>query len=329
LLLIAEQEKVKELVGKLKGHPEFSSLCYYNLDGSYGISKKNGEFTKNTLNSETAADGIFEVIKRTGANEVFIAHPIPYDTLVDAVLKLGQTRRIRWLASPGAYESCIGWPGMNDGWILPAVDLNTGNISSFYRIVKRCLDILLSSFALLVFSPLFVVIALLIKLTSRGPVFYTQTRCGLHGRTFKLYKFRSMVAEAEKLLPKLVDFSSLKEPVFKLENDPRVTAVGRILRSTSIDELPQLLNVIKGDLSLVGPRPEEIALVNRYDAYFKERLKAKSGITGLQQITCRGTANMMERMKYDLSYIANQSLWLDLKILFKTTWVVLLQKRTA
>jgi lipopolysaccharide/colanic/teichoic acid biosynthesis glycosyltransferase len=126
-----------------------------------------------------------------------------------------------------------------------------------------------------------------------------------------------------------MDFDRLKEPVFKLRNDPRVTFFGKLLRKTSMDELPQLFNVVKGDLSLVGPRPEEMALVKRYDPFFRERLKVKPGVTGLQQIACRGSNSLTERMKYDLAYIKAQSLLLDMKILFKTIGVVLLQKRAT
>ena len=138
-----------------------------------------------------------------------------------------------------------------------------------------------------------------------------------------------MVADAEKMLSNLIDFNKLEEPVFKLTNDPRATTIGRILRKTSIDEMPQLFNVLKGDLGLVGPRPEEIALVEKYSSFFRERLKVKPGITGLQQVICRGATSLHERMKYDLAYIKKQSLWLDIKILFKTIGVVLLQKRAT
>jgi exopolysaccharide biosynthesis polyprenyl glycosylphosphotransferase len=236
---------------------------------------------------------------------------------------------IKFLFSPKAYVRCTGRIGRSNGWIMPAVDLNTGNLSPFYRIAKRCMDIAVSTLALLVSLPLFVIIPILIKLTSRGPVFYTQMRCGHNGQPFKIYKFRSMVADAEKILPEIMDFNRLKEPVFKLKDDPRVTLIGKILRKTSIDELPQLFNVLKGDLSLVGPRPEETGLVERYDPFFRERLKVKPGVTGLQQVICRGSNSLTERMKYDLAYIKAQSLLLDMKILLKTFGVVLLQKRAT
>lgn len=330
VLLIANAHDARVLANKIANSSRRPTrLAYYNLDSSYGIFDEDGRLVENRLhNEEGPAEGVAKVIEKIRADEVFIACPVSYSILVDTMLNLGKNN-VRFIASPEAYETCIGYPGKNDGWIMPAVDLDTGDLSSFHRMIKRFLDVFISVCALVMLSPLMAITALLIKLTSKGPVLYTQMRCGQHGRLFKIYKFRSMRTGAERLLPKLVDFDKLKEPVFKLKNDPRVTPIGNLLRKTSIDELPQLFNVIKGDLTLVGPRPEEIALVRRYDPYFRQRLKGKPGITGLQQVTCRGTTDMMERMRYDLAYIANQSLWMDIKILFKTLWVVLLQKRMA
>jgi exopolysaccharide biosynthesis polyprenyl glycosylphosphotransferase len=329
VLLIAEDRNAESLANEIiKSSKSPLRVAYYNLDGFYGVFDEDGKLARDTLENNGPAEGIAKVIEKTGADEVFIACPVSYYVLVDAMLKLGKNN-IRFMASPKSYELCIGWPGRNDGWVMPAVDLDTGGLSPFYRIAKRCLDIFVSLCTLIILSPLLAITALIIKLTSKGPVFYTQMRCGQHGRLFKIYKFRSMRADAEDLLPKLIDFDKLREPVFKIERDPRVTCIGRILRKTSIDELPQLFNVVRGDLTLVGPRPEEIALVKRYNSYFRDRLKVKPGVTGLQQITCRGTTNMMERMRYDLAYIVNQSLWLDLKIMWKTIWVVVTQKRST
>ena len=330
LLVMDDKEKVKDLAGRVKSlcRNNLSSLAYYNLDGRYGLFSEDGEFIEKPVNCHSPSDGIVKVIGATDSNEVFIASPIPYPTLVYTMLGFNGNR-VKFMFSPAAYEGCTGVVGRNNGWVLPSVDLNSGNIPSFYRITKRCLDVIMALSALILLLPLFIAISILIKLTSKGPVFFTQMRCGHNGQPFKIYKFRSMVANAEEILTRLMDFDKLEEPVFKLKDDPRVTFIGKILRKTSIDELPQLFNVLKGDLSLVGPRPEEIALVKRYSSFFRERLKAKPGITGLQQITCRGSTNMMERMQYDLAYVKKQSLWLDIKILFKTFGVVLLQKRAT
>ncbi len=138
-----------------------------------------------------------------------------------------------------------------------------------------------------------------------------------------MYKFRTMVVNAEELLDKLISVDDLTEPVFKLKNDPRVTRIGSILRRTSIDELPQLFNVLKGEMSLVGPRPEEVRMVKRYNSWHRKRLAVKPGITGPMQINGRGDLSLEERVRLELDYIRNYSLWKDLKILLKTVPVVI------
>lgn len=192
--------------------------------------------------------------------------------------------------------------------------------------VKRAMDVFLALLLLLGLLPLMAVIALLIKLTSRGPVIYRQTRCGLYGRKFVLYKFRSMREGAEDILWEIKHLNEMDGPVFKMRNDPRVTPLGRILRKTSIDEWPQFWNVLKGDMSLVGPRaplPEE---VKEYTRWQRRRLSVKPGITCLWQVSGRNEIDFYEWMKLDLHYIDNWSLLLDLKILLRTFPVVILGK---
>ena len=183
----------------------------------------------------------------------------------------------------------------------------------------------IGAFALLVlFAPLMITTALLIKLTSRGPVFFTQSRCGLNGKFFKFYKFRSMHPGADKLQKTLLDKNEMTGPVFKIKDDPRVTPIGKVIRKLSIDELPQLFNVLKGDMSLVGPRPplpEELA---QYETWQRRRLSMKPGITCFWQTSGRSLVSFDEWMKSDLEYIDRWSLWLDIKLLFKTIPAVLM-----
>jgi len=214
-------------------------------------------------------------------------------------------------------------------------------------LAKKVFDIIASVILIIATLPAMILVALLVRLDSCGPIVFTQRRVGkdrrgkkvlnvagtnlgrdrrgkdLGGRPFTMYKFRSMVREAEQMLPSVVNLSGLSEPVYKLDSDPRVTRFGRLLRQSSIDELPQLFNILKGDMSLVGPRPETVEVVKFYGENHKERLQVKPGLTGLQQVTCRGTKSMKNRLKHDLHYIKNQSLFLDLLILFKTVGVVL------
>jgi lipopolysaccharide/colanic/teichoic acid biosynthesis glycosyltransferase len=153
-------------------------------------------------------------------------------------------------------------------------------------------------------------------------VFFTQERAGLNGRPFRMFKFRTMVADAEEQLKSLVRFDELTEPVYKLKDDPRVTRVGRFLRRFGLDELPQLINVLRGEMSLVGPRPEVVALAERYNAEQRRRLLVKPGITGWQQVHNRGMPDMAARLAYDVYYLRNRSVSLDLWILVMTVFVI-------
>jgi len=205
----------------------------------------------------------------------------------------------------------------------PVIELRDASLHSGYKIVKRLLDILVSMVILLLGLPLWLVIALLVKLTSKGPVIYIQERVGLEGRPFKMYKFRSMVENADDQLKGLIDFDRLQEPVFNIRQDHRVTPLGRILRSWSLDEVPQFFNVLLGNISLVGPRPERVELVEKYNLWQRRRLKAKPGITGYQQIMSRGDPSLEKRIALDLHYLKHQGLWLDLYILVRTMVVVI------
>ncbi len=193
-----------------------------------------------------------------------------------------------------------------------------------HLILKRLFDFVFSGIALILLVPIFVIIAIIIKMTSKGPVFFRQERCSLHGRKFVLYKFRTMVIDAESRLKDILNYNEMEGPVFKMTNDPRVTKAGRWLRKFSIDELPQLWNVFKGDMSLVGPRPPIPAEVDNYDNWQRRRLGMRPGITCLRQISGRSKiTDFNEWMRLDLEYIDNWSLGLDFKVLLKTIPVVL------
>jgi len=193
----------------------------------------------------------------------------------------------------------------------------------WHILTKRAIDIVGGAIGLLVSVPVVPIAAILIKLDSRGPVFFVQDRVGENGRVFQIYKLRTMVGNAEELLDQLIDLESLDEPMYKLRDDPRVTRVGRYLRRWSIDELPQFLNVLKGDMSLVGPRPEEVRVVRYYSAWHRQRLRVKPGVTGPVQINGRGDLALEERVQLEIDYIDNYSLGRDLKILLRTIPVVI------
>lgn len=205
---------------------------------------------------------------------------------------------------------------------LPVVEYNTWNVSRSTLVLKRALDVSVALTLGVALLPIFVVVALAVRLDSAGPIIFSQRRAGRHGRPFRMYKFRTMVCDAEARLSELVCFDSLPEPVFKLERDPRVTRAGRFLRRSSLDELPQLLNVLKGDMSLVGPRPEQVELVERYGAEERFRLEVKPGITGPMQVFGRGQLTFEERLAVEREYIENHSIGRDGVLLALTVGAV-------
>jgi exopolysaccharide biosynthesis polyprenyl glycosylphosphotransferase len=193
----------------------------------------------------------------------------------------------------------------------------------FYLVAKRTMDILGAIVGLILTSIIFLVVAIAIKIEDpKGTVFFSQIRVGKNGKEFKMYKFRSMVSDAEEKLNDLLKYNEVTGAMFKMKNDPRVTKVGRFIRKTSIDELPQLWNVLKGDMSLVGPRPPLPREVEQYTEYDKQRLLVTPGCTGLWQISGRSNVGFKDMVELDLQYIRNRSILLDLKILFKTVFVL-------
>ena len=206
---------------------------------------------------------------------------------------------------------------------LPLLAYNTWDISGTTLGLKRCLDVVLSALGLIFAAPVFAVAAIAIVIDSGWPILFRQTRGGANGRPFTMLKFRTMVKNAEALLPDLVPFDELADPMFKLKADPRVTRVGRLLRRTSLDELPQLVNVLRGEMSIVGPRPEQLDLVERYLPEHQFRLDVKPGITGPMQVYGRGELSFEERLAVEREYVENLSIARDLKIVLMTLPAVL------
>jgi exopolysaccharide biosynthesis polyprenyl glycosylphosphotransferase len=206
---------------------------------------------------------------------------------------------------------------------VPMLDFHFSSPPRSTMAIKRIMDITLSALLLALAAPLLAVSAAGIKLDSRGPVFFRQVRIGKDGRPFSIIKLRTMVIDAEDRLDDLIDLNAVEEPVFKIENDPRVTRFGALLRRSSIDEIPQFINVLKGDMSLVGPRPEEAAVVALYDKRQRERLSVKPGLTGPMQIAGRGELSFEERLALERDYLDNLTVTGDLLILIRTPRAVL------
>jgi exopolysaccharide biosynthesis polyprenyl glycosylphosphotransferase len=209
---------------------------------------------------------------------------------------------------------------------VPIIEIKRTPLDGWGKIIKRFFDILLSTIGLILLSPFFIIMATIIKLDSAGPVFVKLDRIGQKHKKFELLKFRSMVKNAAQMKQDLMYLNERSGPLFKIKDDPRVTRVGRFIRRTSIDELPQLWNVLRGEMSLVGPRPHEPQEVSKYEKHHKRLLGIKPGITGMAQISGRSDLNFEDEYRLDIFYIENWSLGLDLRILFKTLPVVLSKK---
>jgi exopolysaccharide biosynthesis polyprenyl glycosylphosphotransferase len=276
-----------------------------------------------------------EAIRETGANEVIITDPaVPGDLLFDVMMRVGRRRGVEFRVAPSLFNSIPRKTEADQIGVLPVITLFREPLGPGARLLKRASDILVAGAALVLLAPLWLVLAALIKLDSRGPVLYAQERVGMDGRIFLFLKFRTMRAGSDdrehreyqrryiKGQPDTNMGDSLR-PVYKLAADPRVTRVGRLLRRASLDELPQLLNVLRGDMSVVGPRPPIPYEVEAYELWHRKRLDMKPGMTGLWQVSGRNRLSFDEMVRLDLFYIENWSLWLDLKIMLRTLPVLL------
>jgi exopolysaccharide biosynthesis polyprenyl glycosylphosphotransferase len=255
-------------------------------------------------------------------DRIMLAVPSLDEATIADLLNFCREERIKLSVVPPARGMFGTAARLNHIADLSVVEFTTWDISNSTLFLKRALDLAIGSVALVLLAPLFVVIAVAIRLESGGPAIFTQLRAGMDGRPFKMRKFRTMVVDAEAQLPQLVSFDTLRDPMFKLPNDPRVTRVGRWLRRWSLDELPQLLNVVGGSMSLVGPRPEQVELVERYAPEQRFRLLVKPGLTGPMQVYGRGRLTFDERLAVEREYIENLSLRRDLHLLALTVSAV-------
>ena len=293
-----------------------------------------------TLNYEDvpivgALESLPEVIRDSGANEVIIADPkVNGDALFEVMMRCGRRRGVEFRIAPSLFNCLPRKTEIDQIGVLPMIRLFREPLSSSARILKRTFDLIFATLAITLLAPLWLLIALLIKLDSRGRVFYTQERVGMDGRLFLLYKFRTMTAGADPELHREyqrafiagraeANLGNENKPTYKLLADPRITRIGKLLRRTSLDEVPQLLNVLAGDMSLVGPRPPIPYEVEAYELWHRKRLDMKPGLTGLWQVSGRNRLPFEEMVRLDLFYIENWSLLLDLEIILRTGFVML------
>ena len=325
-LIIGQNSQAEQTITTLKERPDLG----YRVVGIVTPDKR-----RTAQKSETPIvghlDDLSDVIRDFAIQEVIITDSsLASEKLFEAMMKIGRERRVEFRLAPSLFNFLPQKTSVEQIGILPMVRLFREPLSDAEKLLKRISDIVISLVIGSLTSPVWLVIALLIKLDSKGSVLFKQERVGMDGRVFLCYKFRTMFADADQNLHKEAYEKNIKgaeeanagdeeKPVFgKVKNDPRITKIGRFLRRTSLDELPQFLNVLRGEMSVVGARPPIPYEVEAYEIYHRRRLDMKPGITGLWQVSGRNRLSFEEMVQIDLFYIENWSLWLDLKVILLT-----------
>ena len=322
LLIVGTRRRATEIAQKIMKHEEWGLRIVGFVDKDPGMAGKKilGIKVIGTLND------IPNLIKEKVIDEVIFSVPKSWLGDLEPSIYACEEAGINVKLTLNFFDPLIARYSLGDLDGIPLLAFSTTPRKAGQLLIKQIFDTMVSFLLLVLLLPLLLIVALAIKISSAGPVFFKQRRCGLNRREFTLYKFRSMVADAEKIKTQLEKFNEADGLVFKIKNDPRITPIGKFLRKTSIDELPQLLNVLKGDMSLVGPRPPLPSEVKKYERQQQRRLSMKPGITCIWQTSGRSKVNFNIWMKMDLEYIDNWSLGLDLKILLKTIPAVLFGK---
>ncbi len=267
-------------------------------------------------------DKLVKIYKRYGINEIWLTGETDDDYQME-IINFCQRKDLVYRFVPGILGVVSANVETQTIAGMPLIALKETALEGWGRIIKRIFDIFFSLVVLIILGWLFVLIAIMIKIESPGPVFYCSERVGRKGKMFVIYKFRSMVINADKMKKELMAMNEAEGPMFKIKNDPRITRVGHFIRKTRIDELPQVWNVLKGDMSWIGPRPPLADEVKQYKAHHLKRLAIKSGITGPWQVTGRHDLDFDDIVKLDTYYIENWSIELDVQIFFKTIWLML------
>jgi len=264
-----------------------------------------------------------EIVKRFAVEDVLIALPrTAHERMNEVVNDLHQLSVRIWVI-PDYFALSLHHAAIEEFAGIPMLDLRAPALNDYQRMIKRAFDLAFTLIVLPILSPAIAVIAIAIKLDSKGPVYFRQLRAGENGKLFEIIKFRTMVENADELRHLVETTDEAGNVIHKSKNDWRITRVGKFLRKTSLDEIPQLFNVLAGDMSLVGPRPEMPYLVDRYEPWQRKRFSIPQGMTGWWQINGRSDKPMHLNTEDDLYYVQNYSIWLDIQILIKTIWVVL------
>jgi exopolysaccharide biosynthesis polyprenyl glycosylphosphotransferase len=325
MLIVGTNERAVRFAEKIESRPDLGYSLIGFVENHW---RGNSGFPNSSYRIVTDFEGFASFVRENVVDEVVVCLPVRslYNQIL-TISKICEEQGIIFRHFLGLYDSKLSHSRTDQFEGESLVTLYTGSMAGWQVLIKRIFDFLLSLFLLTVFSPLLLVSVVLIKSSSPGPAFFVQERVGLNKRRFRLYKFRTMIADAEKKLAELEDLNEMSGPVFKIKNDPRITPIGKFFRRTSIDELPQLYNVLIGDMSLVGPRALPVRDYNGFDQdWHRRRFSVRPGITCLWQINGRNNIPFGKWMELDLEYIDKWSLWLDFKILLKTIPAVILAR---
>ena len=326
ILIIGSRERAKELIRNIKRKNRSSYHVIGCLDLSY---EQVGKRVANDVCIIGTMQNFHRILEDHPIDEIVFALPLALIKNVKDYIAFAEEVGINirllpdWQLHKIMHEPEKAQVSFQNIEGVKTVLLSSQTHQEGALFIKLLLDYSVAGLTALALLPLFCVISIAIKLTSKGPVFFCQTRCGKYGRKFPMIKFRTMVADAEKIKNKLMQHNEVDGPVFKMKNDPRITFIGRILRKTSLDELPQLINILRGEMSLVGPRPPIPDEVEQYKPWQRRRLSVKPGLTCIWQVSGRNNVEFKSWMNMDLEYIDRWSLWLDFKLLFYTIPAVL------
>lgn len=321
VVLIGAGDNLEQLIAQCQ-HPNWPIYQLVGLvdDGRYSDHRSIAGVP---ILGQLGQTDIAALIQRQGIHDVVLALPRQFHSQTLNLIEQLRTLPITLRVIPDYFDLAFRRATIGRLGYLPVIDLHDSPLDAFQRVVKRLIDIVGATLVLCCAWPVMATVALAIKWEDGGPIFYRAERVGEHGRLFSMYKFRSMVVNADRIQSQVNQVDANGHVIHKQANDPRVTWVGRFIRRTSLDELPQLFNVLKGDMSLVGPRPELPWLVEQYERWQYRRLSVPQGITGWWQVNGRSNNLMHLNTEQDLYYIENYSIWLDLQILWRTASVVL------
>jgi exopolysaccharide biosynthesis polyprenyl glycosylphosphotransferase len=305
----------------LRHHVESIRHLGYTFKGFIDVSGSGSRFSGTPGDVVGTLDTLFTQARKQFVDEIFFTAPCERGIVQD-VLDKARAHCIDLRVVPDMYDGLAWNSPIEYIGQFPTIPLHCGHVPEFSLVLKRSLDVVFSSLILIVLSPLLLAIAIAIKLDSRGPVFYSSERIGKKGHVFKCTKFRTMVRDADLKRADIMHMNERDGVLFKVRNDPRVTSLGRFLRKYSLDELPQFFNVLRGEMSVVGPRPPMASEVKEYKLSHLRRLDVTPGITGLWQVQGRQDPSFDSYISLDVTYIENWSLWLDVKIILRTVAVV-------